>query len=271
MDSNADSISNTNTNTNGLLGNKREDSSLENKDNSKNEEKPTITSGGLFGSQSIKGGLFGNLSNNNSSQPDNKKSLFEGFGLFSNNSNSGGGMFSNKSLFDTSNTDLYKGTSSLFSTLKSSDTFKKNEEEDDEEGKEAEEYYRKEGEKIVGYKPENVPASEFDKLFVKQVENLYTFSKEEKKFISRGKGFISLEKHKTKDHCMLSFRNAMGNIILEGLFSKGMKKIEKSSEGIKNIATFCIVEVSKDKKTNTVICKVPVSKFYIVFIYRVSE
>lgn len=245
---------NSNDNSSNLLGNKREDTT-----NKTSEEKPKTLSGGLFGNIENKGGLFGNISGTNLN--DKKPSLFgEGFsssfGSFGNT-----GIFSNKSLFSSDNAELYKGTSSLFSTLKSSDSFKKTDEEDDEEGKEAEEYYRKEGEKIVGYKPENVPPSDYDKLFVKQVENLFAFNKEEKKFISRGKGFLSIEKHKTNLNHTLSFRNAMGNIILEGLFTKGIKKSEKSSEGVKNVATFCIIEVSKDKKTSSVICKVPVSQF----------
>lgn len=170
-------------------------------------------------------------------------------------------MFSGSSLF--SNSNITKG-SSLFSNLPTNNNLFSNSntnKEDDEEDNDNEEVFKKESEAVIGFNPENQPQeSEYNKLFVKQVDNLYIFSKDEKKFVSKGKGFISLEKHKEKNTAFVIFRNAMGVKLLEGFFTAHTKPVDKISKNYKSIASFGAIEF-KDNKPSLKICKIPVSLY----------
>jgi hypothetical protein len=84
------------------------------------------------------------------------------------------------------------------------------------------------------------------------------FSKDQGKYISKGKGFVCLEKHKNNDSSFIIFRNSMGKKLLEGVFTEITRPAEKSSKNYKNIASFGVVELEEGKPVLR-ICKIPVS------------
>lgn len=112
---------------------------------------------------------------------------------------SSGSLFSNSSLFNT-------GSSSLFSSKplfnfnsfsnKESNFYKKDEEENksDEESGDDNDLFKSDSPKYE--RPQESTVTEegpFKKRFSKDLENIYLFSVSDKKFVSKGKGFISLE------------------------------------------------------------------------------
>ena len=139
-----------------------------------------------------------------------------------------------------------------------SNNSKKN--DSDEEGDdEAEAFYSKQSEGIIGFKPdEDSKTSDFEKLFVRSVDSMHSLSKELGKYVSKGKGFISLEKHKENGSGFVIFRNSMGKKLLEGVFTGVSRHADKSANNHKNIASFGVFEVEEGKPVLR-FCKIPVS------------
>lgn len=210
--------------------------------------------------------MFGNIEKKDStSQPEQKAkpntSLFSNFNSSNNAFQSS--LFSNTSLLN--NSELLKG-STLFGSLPKTElnisSKEKGENCEDDGDEEVEAFFKKESENIVGFKPDSSSQinSDFEKLFIKQVDHLYIFSKEDQKYISRGKGYISLEKHKQNKTAIVIFRNPMGVKLLEGVINVHSKEVEKSSKNYKNIASFSAWEI-KDNKPILKLCKIPVINY----------
>lgn len=242
------------------------------KSNSKENQK------GLFGS-APSGELLGELSNSNRvlfgniEKKNSEKKNTPVNSLFSNPNNNSfqNSLFSKSSLFN--NPELFKG-STLFGNLNKPELNFSNKEktmnsDNDEEDQEAEEFFKKDSEKIVGFKPDENSSqinSDFEKIFIKQVDQLFIFSKEYSKYVSKGKGFISLEKYKKNGSALVIFRNPMGVKLLEGVINVHSKEVEKSSKNYKNIASFSSLEI-KDNKPLLKLCKIPVISDFLNILY----
>jgi len=96
---------------------------------------------------------------------------------------------------------------------------------------------------------------------------LYIFQTDEsdgkKKYVSKGKGVVSFEKHLTKNSAVVLFRNPMGVKLIEGIFTKNTREAEKVSKNFRNISTFSVVEI-KDSKPSLRMCKLPVSGNFFI-------
>lgn len=238
-----------------LLGKKRDqniDSPNKKKEEEKGEKKTLFGSapeGSLFGNMKS-GSLFGN--GNKDESGNEKKPLFWNFS-FSNNNNSST-FLKEGSLFSDPN--LTKG-SSLFSTLNNNFNEKlDNEEEevDDDEicpGNEKENFKPSEAMQAVD--------SEYNRLYSKQINNFYILNSEEVKFISKGKGIVSIEQHKEKtENYHVVFRNSLGLVIFNGFLMKHLKLAEKITKNYKNISAFASLEI-KDKPILR-LCRIPFDK-----------
>lgn len=221
-------------------------------------------SGGLF-SKTSGTGLFDSFGTSNTNGNGEKKSLFGDFKFGSGLSSTG--IFSSGSLFG--NPDLIKN-SSLFTKTNSNSLFKKdtdseNDEENEDDGEEEDITGKKEKD-LVGFKLEETEENtDFQEIFLKSVENFYTYSKEDGKYTSKGKGLISLERHKEKPKiAAIVFRNPMGIKLLEGIFSPMIKEAETKSNGYRHIASFGILEVKEDKPSLR-LCKISVSLYYKIY------
>jgi hypothetical protein len=170
----------------------------ESKSESEKEEKPKKT---VFGDiPASKPGLFGNLegekNNKNklfqdkgTSNPFSSSSIFTNTGssLFNFGTNtSGSSLFTGQKLFDFSS--IKKDEGSFFSkqeTQKSDDEDKEEEGDDVLQGSESPNAYNpteKKDEK-----------NDFVKKFVRQIDNILVYNKEDNKFVSKGSGYISIE------------------------------------------------------------------------------
>lgn len=221
-------------------------SSQEAKDKEKKDsEKPN-----LFGEAPKKTGLFGDLS------AAVKPGLFSNTSLFS---NAGSSLFKNSSLFSDSN--ITKGAS-LFSNLNNTSTFLKKDEEDSAED---EDKLFNRTDDPEAFKPkEKVEPEESDYLreYLKQLDNIFIYSSENKKFVSKGNGYLSLELHKTKKYAIFLFRNSMGTKIIEGSIHEKLKDIEKYTKNFKHVAS--IKYLSLGSKPEVKYCKIPVSLILLI-------
>lgn len=263
--------SNTNTNTNtdkpfSLFGNENNENKKEIKSLFGNtfmkDEKSDNNNFSLFSSNTP---LF-SINNNNS---DNNKSLFsqnEGKSLFS--GNEGKPLFSGGAtspfLFSNNNTNPFtqiKGDSFL-NSLKGN-TNNKNENnangkivsifddnlenyddgEDDERDKPKTKYVA-EPLKAQDY-------SEYAKLYNTHLSNLFLFNKDEKKYVSKGNGFFSIEKtkdEKNKKHqAVVVFRNQTGNKLVEGFIDKQFDKIDIYNKNFNYVVCLGIVKIVEGK------------------------
>lgn len=247
--------------------------------NTNNENKKENTSKSLFGNTFLNNektdnnnsSIFSNntplfsLNNNNS----NNKSLFsqnEGKPLFS--GNDGKSLFSGGAtspfLFSNNNTNPFsqiKGDSFL-NSLKNN-TNNKNEKntntktisifddnlenyddgEDDERDKPKTKYVA-EPLKAQDY-------SEYAKLYNTHLNNLFLYNKNEKKYVSKGNGFFSIEKTKDeknqKHQAVVVYRNQTGNKLVEGFIDKQFDKIDIYSKNFNYVVCLGIVRVVEGK------------------------
>jgi len=100
--------------------------------------------------------------------------------------------------------------------------------------------------------------SVYTKKYVKQIENLYVFHKEENKFVSKGTGFLSLEFADVdgKRVGVVVFRNTMGNKIIEGFLTTTLKAVEKYVKNFKHVIGFKYLHKTKEK-LELGKCKIP--------------
>jgi len=154
-------------------------------------------SGGLFGKlggaekkedSSSAPKLFSNTGSNN---------LFSGSSLFSASSSGSTSLFAN-----TSSSSSLFGSKPLFnfSSLGSTNNFVKKDDEDksDEEGGDENDLFQSNSPNP--YNPletstvsQSQEKSIYTKKYVKEIDNIFVYSKEENKFVSKGKAFLSLE------------------------------------------------------------------------------
>ena len=187
--------------------------------------------------------LFGQLSKN-SLFGNNSSSLFNGGSLFSNSSiTKGSSLFSNYA--------NQTGNNLLTNNNNNDDE----EEDDDVFKKELEEEAKK-----TTIETNFEVVSDYINLYNKPVENFFSLNKELSKFVSIGKGMVSIEQHKDNLKIIyLIFRNSMGSILLSGLINNILKPAEYITKGYKNLASFAVLEVKQDKK-NFKFCKIPVRR-----------
>ncbi len=220
-----------------------------------------FTGGSLFTNNKGKS-LFGNSDTNN-----NENSIFssnEGKSLFGNNDtiNNVKSLFSNnggKSLFgDINNNNPFseiKGdvfAKSLFSENpnkskeKEGNLFEGEEEnsENSNEGDQPKTKYVAEPLKAQDY-------SEYSKLFNLNINNLFLYNKSEKKYVSKGSGFFSIEKTKDekseKHQAVVVFRNHAGNKLVEGFLDKKFNKFDIVSKDFNYVVCFGIIMMNDGK------------------------
>ena len=262
-----------------LLGKKHKkekEEEEENSSNKNNEENEESKSG---------------KSNSSSSEDDDKpvKSIFNnpeketGFkteGLFGTNSENKGSLFGKSpnlenggafgdlsnpiktpvSLFGSSSDNLIKKDSSLFGS--GLFTFNTSNSKDEKKDSKSDE---EEGDDNIGqsnspnaYNPEKETEKEkennnngFKKIYIKRVDDLYTLNKEEKKYISKGNGYISIEIKKDNDDkrfAVLMFRNLIGKTLLEGIFNEKIDKLDTYEKKFKYVAHLMVVIKENDEK-----------------------
>ena len=220
-----------------------------------------FTGGSLFTNNKGKS-LFGNSDTNN-----NENSIFSsnaGKSLFGNNDtiNNVKSLFSNnggKSLFgDINNNNPFseiKGdvfAKSLFSENpnkskeKEGNLFEGEEEnsENSNEGDQPKTKYVAEPLKAQDY-------SEYSKLFNLNINNLFLYNKSEKKYVSKGSGFFSIEKTKDekseKHQAVVVFRNHAGNKLVEGFLDKKFNKFDIVSKDFNYVVCFGIIMMNDGK------------------------
>lgn len=194
-----------------------------------------------------------------SQKEENKSSLFgdKKSSLFPDDNKSS--LFSNQPLFGPSN-----NKDGEEKEAKENDDDK----EKNEEGKDGEDVEEKsEGPKQV-YNPEVVEGDQDDnnkyvKRYVKKVDKVLLFDKNEKKYISKEEGFISIETQTTKKDenenktAVFIFRNNIGGLIIEGFLNDKINKIDSYEKNGKHVANFVMLMNDKDNKISMTQCKVP--------------
>jgi hypothetical protein len=174
-------------------------------DESEKEEKPKKT---LFGDAPTSKGIFGNLEE----KKDDKSKLFQDKGAsnhfagssifsgtgssslfnFNTTSSGSGSLFGGQKLF-ADFSSLKKDDSSFFT--KSTGAEKEANKSDDEDGEEGDDVLQG-SESPNAYNPtleKKDEKSDFVKKFVRQIDNVLVYNKEENKFVSKGSGYISIE------------------------------------------------------------------------------
>ena len=244
-------------------------------DNKDDKDKPQIS---LFGNTPS---LFGTNNNNSLFSSDNKTSLFSNNNaLFSFGNADNKPLFSNNITNENNNTPLFSNNNNIFSNpfsqikgesfLKANfndstnnenenkknlgealfgDNLKEGKPNDDEEDDE------RDKPKIV-YISEPLKAqdySNYSKIYNSHLNKLFLFNQNEKKYVSKGNGFFSIEKakeEKDKPHqAVIVFRNQTGNKIVEGLVDKKFDKIEITNKDFNYVVSFGFVMMTEGKPT----------------------
>ena len=254
-------INNNTNNTKSLFGipintDNKEKNALNNDDNNESKEQ---------NNQPLS--LFGNIP---LISKDNNKTNEQKFSLFGNNSG--------KSLF-TNNENENKPTSLLFSDLNNNNnsTFlqikgndfaqslfanktenKKNDNSEKKgtlfEGDEDSEKSDEQDKPKTNYVAEPLKAqdySEYSKFFNLNINNLFLYNKIEKKYVSKGSGFFSIEKTKDekseKPKVVVVFRNHAGNKLVEGFLDNKFKKFDILSKDFNFVVYFGIILIKYGK------------------------
>ena len=250
----------------------------------KNNNKDTNKS--LFDGVDTSKSLFGNINNINNTANDNKdnkekkesnqSSLFGNISLFSNNAgkslfdnnnnnnnnNSNTLLFSNviknpfsdikgdifaKGLFDNNANKTEKNNNNLNIKEKGNSSLFEgddNNSEKSDEGDKPKTKYVTEPLKAQDY-------SEYSKLFNLNINNLFLFNKKEKKYISKGSGFFSIEKTKDekseKHQAVVVFRNHAGNKLVEGFMDVKFNKCDIISKDFNYVVCFGIIMMVENK------------------------
>ena len=211
--------------------------------------------------------LFGNINNNKTNNnifSDNLNSNKD------NNTKKEGSLFTGESLFKPSGT-LFSNTEGLtFSGFKNTTSFftdniskdKKNENEEEEEDEN--ELFKDEDDKPKTENPkplESQDISNYEKKFTIHIDNFYVYSKENKKYISKGNGFLSIEtsKDKNKKSSVIVFRNHGGNKLVEGFIINNLSKIITEEKNYKNIAIVYYLSINNLGKKELNVAKIPFS------------
>ena len=236
----------------------------------KNEKKElnNINQGSLFANNSIftNTSLFGNnpgkslFDNNNDNINNNTKSLFGNnagkslFGFNNDNNKNTPSLFSDmnipknpfseikgddfaKSLFNNNNTNENKKESNIFA--------------EGDENSEGSDENDKPQTKYVAEPLKAQDYSEYSKLINLNINNLFLYNKTDKKYISKGSGYFSIEKtkdEKSDQHqAVVVFRNHAGNKLVEGLLDKSFKKFDILSKDFNYVVCFGIIIIKEGK------------------------
>ena len=93
--------------------------------------------------------------------------------------------------------------------------------------------------------------SEYAKLYNTHLNNLFLYNKTEKKYVSKGNGFFSIEKtkdEKNKKHqAVVVYRNQTGNKLVEGFIDKQFDKIDIYSKNFNYVVCLGIVKIVDGK------------------------
>ena len=110
--------------------------------------------------------------------------------------------------------------------------------------------------------PKVAVESVYTKKYNKEADNIFIFVKEDNKFVSKGKGYLSLEfaEVDAKKIGVVVFRNNMGSKIIEGFLNSNLKKLEKYVKNFKHVASFSFLQKDKSNKFAIGYAKVPFAR-----------
>lgn len=113
----------------------------------------------------------------------------------------------------------------------------------------------------------NEQKSPYTKKFVKNIDNLYVYTKSENKFINKGNGFLSVEYAEIdgKKVGVIVCRNTMGKSLIEGFLNPQVKKFEIYVKNFKHVAWFYFLSLNKEGKYEIGQAKVPVRRRIFIF------
>ena len=217
---------------------------IDNKDKKEAKEENNSGSVSLFGNTPL-------FSNNGG------KSLFSNNNDKSNTENFTPLLFSNMNNIKNPFADI-KGDNfvkSLFSNNKTEDN-KKNSEKDgalfggDDDSEKSDENDKPKT-KYVAEPLKAQDYSEYSKLFSLNLNNLFLYNKTDKKYISKGSGFFSIEKTKDekseKHQAVVVFRNHAGNKLVEGFLDTKFNKFDIFSKEFNYVVCFGIIMINEGK------------------------
>ena len=186
--------------------------------------------------------------------------------------NKSSSLFGDKPLFDFSSNNKEEKKENKSSLFCSSSLFGNKEEKEEDKDKE------EEGDDNIGksnspkreYNPEIIDKeknkddnNKYVKRYVKKVEKVYLYDKVEKKYISKGEGFISIETMTTKKDDkerkdgIVVMRNTIGGLIFEGILNEKINKFESKNIKGKFLAIFAILLNNKVNNFSLTFCKIP--------------
>ena len=146
---------------------------------------------------------------------------------------------------------------SLFSNNKQEDNKKNNSEKEtalfgeNDDGSEKSDENDKPKTKYVAEPLKAQDYSEYSKLFTLNLNNLFLYNKADKKYVSKGSGFFSIEKTKDekseKLQAVVVFRNHAGNKLVEGFLDNKLKKFDIFSKEFNYVVCFGIIMINGGK------------------------
>ena len=226
-------------------------------------------------------GLFDNKSDQNKeskNEGEKSSSLFGDKPLFDFSSktkdkkheNKSSSLFGDKPLFDFSSNDKEEKKENKSSLFDSSSLFGNKEEKEEEKEEEGDDNIGKSNSPKREYNPEIIDKeknkddnNKYVKRFVKKVEKVFLYDKEEKKYICKGEGFISIETmttkkdDKEKKDGIVVMRNTIGGLIFEGFLNEKINKFESKEIKGKFLAIFVLLKNDKDNNISMTYCKIP--------------
>lgn len=163
------------------------------------KEKPKSIFGDFMASsKATTGGLFGFLGNEKTDktltgQAAGSSTLFGN--IFQSGASSSGSLFGSKNLFNFSS--MNTSGSSFLSSAKKTEEKALGEEESEGEGEAGEDLFQQSNSPNP-YNPVEKSETQkekgpYSKKYVKEIDNLFVYIRDEGKFVSKGKGFLSLE------------------------------------------------------------------------------
>ena len=210
------------------------------------------------------------LFNDENSFLNNKNEEEKNFSLFENNNNNNlfknnlyENSYKNYSIFSPLNTkNLFTNFDFNFNNFNKKSNFlnNKNNEKKEENSYEFfnEENNKKENKLSIIIKKED---ENYIKKYSKNIDDIFIFSND-KKFISKGNGILSIEFSKEKSYkkiAILIFRNQTGKILIEGCFNKKFDNLKNYVKNLKNIVEFSIIEINEKKQKKFCLIKIPFS------------
>lgn len=204
------------------------------------------------------------FSDSNTLNNNNNKGLFSGTSLFSNNNGNSlfsPNLFSNNNIKANPFTEI-KGEAFVQSLFNNSNKSNENNNTNNNKGllfdynqggEDNEEEDERDKPKTV-YASEPLKAqdySDYSKLYNTHLYNLFLYRKSEKKFISKGSGFLSIEKskdEKSEQHkAVIVFRNQTGNKLVEGFLDKNLNKFDIYNKDFNYVVCFGIIMMNDGK------------------------